>query len=90
MLIDPAVYVPSPTPTPITFDPTRWPLRFLRSSQLNSFAPISRASRRWQLVKNVRLGGAAPFALAAATAAAGGGGPNCNPVDGALILRIST
>ncbi len=42
--VDPATNVLTATPTPRTFVPFSFPLRALRSSQLNSALPLSSAS----------------------------------------------
>ena len=44
--LDPAVWKAWPTPTPRTFEPSRWPLRARRSSHPNCSEPMSSASRR--------------------------------------------
>ena len=74
---EPALYALIATPLPRTFEPSRWPLRALRSSHLKICAPLSSASLTKQLVEYVRL----PCAFA---------GPNLALPAGALIFRIST
>ena len=78
--IDPAVNVLWLTATPVTLVPLRWPLRCLRSSQLKSSAPRSSASLMYALVTF----GARAVGLRDRVE------PNCDPVTGALSLRIST
>ena len=74
---EPALYALIATPLPRTFEPSRCPLRALRSSHLKICAPLSSASLTKQLVEYVRL----PRAFA---------GPNLALPAGALIFRIST